>query len=141
MDKTGTDPTHLEWVPYKEMRDEYKIGSQTNARPNMFTIRPDNVILLNPPPLAGAVLTYDYFATPTKMTAKTDVSIIPARYQRVAIVRTKLWWARQEDAPELHQDALDEFNLIFAKLKAAELPGQERQSRVGAEVFVQENEW
>ena len=141
LDRGTANFKQLEWLSYRNWRDTYDVGVRDNAVPDYFTINPDKVIILEPPPIAGKVLTYDYWVAPTRMSAKTDQSAIPERYRRVAIARAKIWWGAQEEAPEIQADAQQEYAAILAQLKAAELPGQERQSRAESETFVQVPEW
>ena len=87
------------------------------------------------------MLTYDYWIEPTIMTAKTDESAIPERYRRCAIARAKMWWGAQEEAPDILNDATQEYLQMLAQLKASQLPGQERQSRAEPDTLVQGVTW
>ena len=141
LDYTSNDFKNVKHLNYKDWRNNYGYGVKTNAKSDFFTIKPDNTIVLEPPPDDAYTLTYDYLVEPTKMSAKTDESTIPERYHRVAIARAKVWWANQEDMQELLADANSEFSILFPQLKAAELPGQSRNARADPEMLVQITEW
>ena len=52
------DDTCLTYVPYKKWRESYR-DSDTGT-PDMFTIKPDNSVVLEPPPDTVGSLTADY---------------------------------------------------------------------------------
>ena len=95
----GTDETELTYLPYKEYRAYYR-DSET-ATPDIFTIRPDKKVVLEPPPEASGSLTADYWISPVKMTVDASESSIPERYERVFLEYAKYMFAVQYKDTEL----------------------------------------
>lgn len=114
----------LVYVPWPEYRDEYKYGVVDTGTPELFSIRPDNTIDLYPTPDSATALSAEYWKTPTALAANGDISAIPASFHRIIICRAKVFYAEQNDAPEIMASSVAEFNDLLDKLEAAQLPGQ-----------------
>jgi len=121
--------THSQLIikDYKSWRNSYGPGVQTNALPGFVIVKPDKSLVLSSPPDAVYALTADYWKNPVKMTANTDTSQIPVKFERIIILRAKLFYAAQEDAPEIRQDTLAEYQDLLSQLTSAELPGQQNR--------------
>ena len=77
-----------------------------------------------PTPNAATTLTAEYWKTATTLSATTDTPVIPARFQRIIICRAKIYYAEQNDAPEVMGSSLSEFQDLLGKLEADQLPSQ-----------------
>ena len=61
------------------------------------------------------------------MTADADISAIPPRFHKIIIARAKMYYAENEDAPEIMAGALAEFEDLLDKLEADQLPSQKNR--------------
>lgn len=125
---------HLTYMEYSNYRDVYGKGVQTNRKPSFITIKPNNQIVLHSPPDAIYTLTGEYWSTVTKMSDNTDTSAIPANFHRIIVVMAKLWYAEEQEIPdvynkayvELYGDPSERKNIgLLGRLEANQLPGQE----------------
>lgn len=121
---TSDSYKHLELYDYFEWRNGLRLGTQTNEEPDYVIIKPDHSLILHPPPDATYTLTADYYKTPTRMTANTSTSLIPARFERIIIAQAKIYWATHDDAQNELQMAVAERDDLLRKLESAYLPEQ-----------------
>lgn len=128
---------HLRILDYKQWRDGRGRGVLINRKPDRVVIKPDNQIVLANPPDAAYALTADYWKTSTKMAANNDTSEIPAEFHRVILLQAKLWYAEQQEIPDVYQAANIELNGggdnkkdmgLLERLKSSQLPNQHRRT-------------
>ena len=125
----------LEYVAYDEYRENYKYGTIASDVPEVFTVRPDGNLDLYPTPNSGTVVSAEYWRTPVVMstviapatTADDNTSAIPARFHQIIIARAKMYYAENEDAPEIMVSALSEFEDLLDKLEADQLVRQKNR--------------
>lgn len=123
-DPTSDNYQRLEYVKWKEYRDEYKYGDVDTGTPEIFSIKPDNVIDLYPTPNSNTTITAEYWNTPTELSSASDISSIPLRFHRIIICRAKVYYAEQNDAPEILSSSIAEFGDLLDKLESDQLPSQ-----------------
>jgi len=126
-DKTSDDYLILEYMAWNEYRTIYKYGTIDSDIPEVFSVKPDNVLDLYPTPNSATTVSAEYWATPTALTTDSQVSIIPARFHKIIISRAKMYYAENEDAPEIMAGALAEFEDLLDKLEADQLPRQQNR--------------
>tara|TARA_R110000824_G_scaffold35511_3_gene111228 strand:+ start:943 stop:1632 length:690 start_codon:yes stop_codon:yes gene_type:complete len=114
----------LGFVPWLQYREDYKYGTVATGIPELFSVKPDNVIDIYPTPNSTTAITSEYWATPTELSAGTDVSVIPVRWHRIIIARAKIYYAEQNDAAEVLSGSIAEFTDLLLKLESDQLPGQ-----------------
>ncbi len=128
---------HLKILDYKNWRDGRGRGVLTNRKPDRVVIDPGNQIILANPPDAAYALTAEYWKKSTKMASNTDVSEIPANFHRVILLQAKMWYAEQQEIPDVYQSANFELNGspdnkkdmgLLERLKASQLPNQHRRT-------------
>ena len=119
----------MDWDEYKL---EYKIGVVDSGTPEVFSVKPDNVIDIYPTPDSTTTISAEYWKTPTILSSDSDVSDIPERFHSIIIARAKIYYGENEDAPEILNGALASFEDLMDKLESDQLPGQKnrRFSRV-----------
>ena len=127
LDYTANTAARLNYVSYKEFVATQGYGVKTNSTPSLFTVRPDLDLKLDPPADAVYSITADYWKAPTKMADAADTSSIPAQYERVVILRTKMYFAEEEEFPQLYSMAQQEYLELLDKLEKHQLPELERQ--------------
>jgi hypothetical protein len=115
---------YMEWNSYREM---YKYGTIDSDVPEVYSIKPNNDLDLYPTPNAATVISAEYWATPTVLAADADISAIPPRFHKIIIARAKMYYAENEDAPEVMAGAVAEFEDLLDKLEADQLPSQKNR--------------
>ena len=124
----GTDNNlQLEYMPWGEYFEMYKMGVSDDNDPEVFSVKPNNVIDLYPTPISNTSVYAQYWLIPTELAADSDVSAIPARFHRIIIARAKVYYAENEDAPEVLSGSLAEFEDLLDKLESDQLPGQKNR--------------
>ena len=126
-DKTSADYIILEYMRWNEYRDMYKYGTIDEDLPEVYSLKPDSSIDLYPTPSATSSISNEYWATPTALAADDDISAIPPRFHRIITARAKMYYAENEDAPEIMAGALAEFEDLLDKLEADQLPRQKNR--------------
>mgnify|MGYP003148056953 CR=1 FL=1 len=126
-DKTSDSYQILEYEEWNAYRENYKYGTIDSDIPEIFSIKPDNNLDLYPTPNAATVVSAEYWATPTVLAADADISAIPPRFHKIIIARAKLYYAENEDAPEIMVGSLSEFEDLLDKLEADQLPRQKNR--------------
>jgi len=114
----------MDWEPY---RLEYKLGVIDSGTPEVFSIKPDNVIDVWPTPDSTTTISTEYYRVPTELAADLDISSIPPRFHNMIIARAKIYYGENEDAPEILSGALASFEDLLDKLEADQLPGQKNR--------------
>ena len=123
-DATSDSYQRLEYMKWQEYRDGYKYGNVETGTQEIFSIKPDNVIDLYPTPDSSTAIKTEYWRNPTELSSSSDVSSIPARFHRIIICRAKIYYAEQNDAPEVLSSSIAEFQDLLVKLEADQLPNQ-----------------
>ena len=126
-DKASEDYQILEYMGWNEYRDSYKYGTIASDIPEVFSVRPDNVIDLYPTPNSSTAVSTEYWTIPTVLSSDGDISAIPPRFHKIIIARAKMYYAENEDAPEIMAGALAEFEDLLDKLEADQLPRQKNR--------------
>ncbi len=65
------------------------------------------------------------------MTVDASTSAIPTRFERIIIAKAKIHYAEHEEFPNVYELATKEYEELYQKLAAAELPGQAARRRAG----------
>lgn len=134
LDYTLASNRKLKYLDYKVWRDGLGRGIQVNHKPSQIVIKPSNQIILHSVPDAVYALTGEYWVKPTKMVDNTDTSAIPVGYERIIIVQAMMWYAVEQEMPDVYKTAqLEMFGDprakkdigLLGRLKANQLPGQE----------------
>ena len=126
-EKATDDYLVLDHMFWNEYRDTYKYGTVDSNGPEVYSIKPDNNIDLYPTPDAIKTISVEYWKTPTEMSIDASESPIPTRFHKIIIARAKIYYAENEDAPEVLEGALTEFEDLLDKLEADQLPRQKNR--------------
>lgn len=126
MDYSTDSYQWLEYKPYEEYRIDDRNGTVATGDPTEFTIRPDNAyVILIPKPTENGSLTADYWKKPTRLAANSDESAIPSRFHRLIEIEALALYAAEREANVFIERFAIERAELWAKLKAAQLDGQE----------------
>lgn len=121
----GTDDEQfLTPVPYREFKDVYLFGANRNVtgRPSLFTVKPDNSLVLWPTPDDVYVVEGEAQIRPQVMTQNDDTPIFPGQFADVLVWKGLMFYAAEEAAPELYANGEREFGVVFGKLEADQHP-------------------
>ena len=94
----------------------------TQSRPVSWAVAPDHSLVLGPVPNDVYTVVGEYFKEPTMMSADTDTSAIPSRYQMVIVYRAMMKYAPYEAAGEIYQAGKDEYRKMLDALEINQLP-------------------
>jgi len=136
LDYTTANHKKLTEMKYKTWRANLRQGVKTNQKPSYFIILPSRNIKLESPPDAVYTLTADYWAKPTRMSTNSSESSIPAQFERAIIERAKMKYASDQGAPAIMSEAQNAFLDWVDRLRAAELPGHDRDRMAEGEPLV-----
>ena len=135
IDRTLDTYQKLDELDYKIWRRDYRNGTQVSGTPTNFAITSANGVVLYPPPDSAYTLTADYWVAPSVMTGNTDVSKIPEQFHRIIVVKAKMYYAEEDDAPEVMRAAMMEFKnnnnygSLLDQLEAFSLPKNKNRRR------------
>ena len=90
---------------------------------------------LYPTPNAATTVSAEYWRTPVVMstiltgetTADSNTSAIPSRFHKIITARAKMYYAENEDAPEILSGSVAEFEDLLNSLEADQLVRQENR--------------
>ena len=113
----------------------YKYGTIDSDVPEVYSIKPNDDIDLYPTPNSATVVSAEYWRTPIVLsdvvsgetTANGNISAIPLRFHQIIIARAKMYYAENEDAPEIMAGSVSEFEDLLDKLEADQLVRQDNR--------------
>tara|TARA_Y100001951_G_scaffold47846_1_gene37756 strand:+ start:70 stop:819 length:750 start_codon:yes stop_codon:yes gene_type:complete len=134
-DKTSESYQILEYQEWNSYREMYKYGSIDSDVPEVFSVKPNGNLDLYPTPNAATTVSAEYWRTPVVMstildgetTADSNTSAIPSRFHKAIIARAKMYYAENEDAPEIMSGSVAEFEDLLNSLEADQLVRQQNR--------------
>jgi len=134
-DKTSESYQVLEYQEWSSYREMYKYGTIDSDVPEVFSVKPNGDLDLYPTPNAATTVSAEYWRTPVVMstilsgqsTANNNTSAIPPRFHKIIISRAKMFYAENEDAPEIMAGSVAEFEDLLNSLEADQLPRQKNR--------------
>ena len=126
-DLTSDDNQQLEYMDWGEYFDMSKLGTVDSSVPEVFSVKPDNVLDLYPTPNSNTSVYGQYWKVPTELSTDAQVSEIPPRFHKIIVARAKMYYSENEDAPEILAGSLVEFEDLLDKLEADQLPSQKNR--------------
>ena len=134
-DKTSDSYQILDYMPWNEYREMYKYGTIDSDVPEVYSTKPNGDLDLYPTPNAGTTVSAEYWRTPVVLTdivspattADDNVSAIPSRFHDIITARAKMYYAENEDAPEIMVGSLSQFEDLLNQLEADQLPRQKNR--------------
>ena len=134
-DKTSDSYQILDYMPWNEYREMYKYGTIDSDVPEVFSVKPNGDLDLYPTPNAATTVSAEYWRTPVVMstilsgqtTADDNTSAIPSRYHHIIVTRAKMYYAENEDAPEIMVGSVSDFEDLLNQLESDQLPRQKNR--------------
>lgn len=124
--KTATgvaDEGPISYIPYPTYRSRYGRGAQTNNRPVEYSIGPAGQFLLGPIPDDDYTVRGEYFKTPQRFAADSDVPTgLPARFHEIITWRALMLLAEHDEAITSITTAANNYSEILNQLENDQLP-------------------
>ena len=103
-DLTSDDNQQLEYMDWGEYFDMYKLGTVDSSVPEVFSVKPDNVLDLYPTPNSNTSVYGQYWKVPTELSNDAQVSEIPPRFHKIIVARAKMNYYENEDVKEQYKE-------------------------------------
>jgi len=110
---------YLQSSSYNSFADAYRVIQ--DGEPNVWSIRPDGVLVFNAKPTANKSVTYESYATPSSMVNNTDVPALPERYHMLIVYEALRSYSQFDEAPELEKKAFLYYEEMLADLERDQL--------------------
>jgi len=119
-----SDEQVIQYVAWEDYRTAYLLASQrtTTGRPTIYTIKPDESLLLWPIPDDDYTLVGEYFILPDIMAVSGDIPIIPPRFHMVLVWGGLMFYGAYSAEPDKYAFGEDRYEKILRKLEIDQLP-------------------
>ncbi|HEY5799977.1 MAG TPA: hypothetical protein VIT92_07140 [Burkholderiaceae bacterium] len=119
-----TDEQNLTFVPWDDFRAYFLMGANSlqAGRPQRFSVKPDNSLVVWPLPDAAYTITGEYFKRPQEMEESADVPLIPDEFQDILVWKALMYYGAQEGAPESYAFGQKEYGRRLFELRCNQLP-------------------
>lgn len=125
----------VHWQSYEHFRNSYLLGSLVTeaSRPNDVVIAPDKSIILYPAPSdTSFTVTADYYTKPQVLTLDSDTPNMPEEFHELILYRALMFASQVEGAVDNYSIGEKEFNTLYNRLAADQLPRMVVNRRSGA---------
>lgn len=119
----------LVYVPWDTFRDLYLLGSSRSISgwPQVYTVAPNNAIVMHPRPDKEYVLVGEYYRTPHRFgendaDVDTDTPIFPEAYHDIIMFRALMYYATRYAEPDILAEAEHEYKSIKNAMELTQLP-------------------
>lgn len=119
------DENYLTYYPWDDFRSQFVFAEdpdQAPARPQIFTIQPDNKIRLWPVPNDIYTLRGEYYRIPHELVNTNDTPLFK-RFHRVIGYNALMRYAAWAEEPLTYANAQKEYNKLIDKLELDQAPG------------------
>lgn len=113
----------------------YRPGTQTNDTPTRVILDANDDIIVWPPASSTRTMTARYSILPVVMAENTDVSPIPVQFHRMIVLKAKIFYGADDDAPEVYADANYEYAMMMSQLEAFSLPDQGNRGKARGSIM------
>ena len=110
------------YLDYQTWYEVYNTGTQVDSFPQFFAIDHSKRILLAPKPNAIYTLTGEYQKKATELSGDSDTPELPEEYHEAIWYRGLMKYARYYSAPEIFDDAKNNYNSIIGEMEVTQLP-------------------
>lgn len=114
----------LNYYEYEQFRGAFLFGDEINGLPTGFTLSPSGTLLLEPVPDAAYELRFEYYTTPTPLTANTSEPAMPAQFHKAIVYLALMKYAAHDGAMEVYQDADRNYRKWMRRIENSQLPQQ-----------------
>ena len=123
LDSVG-DEHRLQYMPYREFRNEYLISTfqTTYSYPSVITVSPTDSLILALPPDNEYTVTGEYYNTVTELSADDDTPSLPAEYHMLIVYRAMEEYGYYEAADEVLSRSKMRYEEMMTRLLDDETP-------------------
>ena len=114
----------LPYMTRERMRLQYDPLNAVANPPSVFTIQPNNTLVLNCPTDQAYNFVGEFWQQPVALALDTDVPLMPANYHRIIVARAAVMYGNREDAPEVISGLSAEYVDILDKMESDQLEHQ-----------------
>lgn len=100
---------------------DYVPEAWDNNKPRAGVIRPDNQLIIIPPPDGPYTISYDYYRSPAVLSDNTDTPLIPAAYRNVIVGRALMLYGNFESAEEVKIQGAEMYQVSLEALMKHQL--------------------
>lgn len=118
------DEAILGFMTFENFRNLYQYGQMrsSTSKPVVFTVDPQKVLWLGQTPNGSYVVPHEFYRTPQKLAADTDVPLMPERFHELIAFRALKAYGIFMSAPEVIARADTEISRIYPSLLLDQLP-------------------
>ena len=111
-------------IAYETWRNRYQYGALriTPSRPMEIAVAPDKTLCLGPVSLAGYTVSRDYYTAPVELVADADIPALPLQFHRLIVYGAMKLYAFNKAAPEVMEEANENFTKYMRRLTKGRLP-------------------
>jgi hypothetical protein len=112
---SATQP--LTEVPYPYIKARLRAFPDYSGMPKYVAQRPDDTIVVYPPPDGVYTLDYEYFKAPVELTDDTDSPTLNPKFHKVIVWKALEQYAREQgkEWAGLYQAAIRNYNSVYSK--------------------------
>jgi len=120
----ASDEGYMVYLPWDEFRQVYMIGNARTqeGRPTVYTIKPDDTLILHPIPNDVFTVTGEYYRTPDKMEVNDDEPIFPERFHLAVMWLALKHYGAYSQEPDKYMVGQVEFKKKLRGLEKSQLP-------------------
>jgi hypothetical protein len=109
----------MTFIPWDEYRQMYLIGSSrtTTGKPSVYTIKPDESILLYPIPNDVFTIVGEYFRTPDTMDIDADEPIFPERFHEAILYRAMMFYGMYSQEVDKYSAGEREYKRVMRGMR------------------------
>lgn len=107
----------VDWATLRTLRTPGVTGL-----PSYAALAPDERLCFFPAPGDGITAVLEYWRTPQKLAASTDVPRMPERFHMAIVWRAVMLWCAHDENPALWQAANQNYRELVNKMTITELP-------------------
>lgn len=128
-----SDQNQLVYLPYSQWRSTYRIGmgDRDDARPQYFTIMPDNSVRMEPRPDKIYTIEGEYKKSSQVLALDADeLTGFPDDFHMLVVWQALKTYGHFENAPEVLEEAETNFDNLLYRLEIEQLPvfSEDRES-------------
>lgn len=118
-----SDETPLYWIEYEHFKRLYQRGTQTDDRPQFWSVDYDGSLRIGPAPDQAYTFTGEYIRTAQELAANTDEPICPADFHMIIVWYALARLMGHDEAPaEAIANAARNYDVLSRAMAKSQLP-------------------
>lgn len=112
----------LSYIDYPSWYSVYNTGQQTDDYPRFFTVDHSKQLRIAPKPNGIYTVSGEYQKKATELSGDSDTPEMPEEFHEAIWYRALMKYARYYSAPEIYDDARQNYNRIINEMELTQLP-------------------